>query len=458
MDGQHHVPLLFIQVAFIQVMPGNRIRKSSGKPMMFKYASSVLLILTFLAGTDVLAVAPAIAQTADALPTPVDITDDVKMAIATHAVPGMAVVVLKGGRIIATGNAGMRKSGSDIPITLDDQFAICSGSKAMTSTLVEMSVERGELALDSTLGDLFSDTDIGRHMHPGWRAVTVRQLLDHRAGLPGDAAFIMTVEGAEFFTAGTAADKRQKVVRKVLSRAPVYAPGKGYIYTSLDYLIIAEMLHKATGKTWEDLVAERLWTPLGITSGGFGPPGSRGKIDEPWGHLGPAWGVLQGHPIMPSGFTARATLPSYYGPAGGVHMSITDWAKFIDMQLRGDPTNPNYQINSLLMPQSFVAMHQALPGLFYTSGWYMEKQSWAKGKRPDDSGRVFRSLGDSGTWHVDAVVAPEIDFAVIIAINEGGAGSSDEAAQASQVIAAKVEARFLNAAPISESVGFHAGD
>ena len=171
------------------------------------------------------------------------------------------------------------------------------------------------------------------------------------------------------------------------------------------------------GRSWEELIQEHLWQPLGIASGGFGPPGRRGKIEQPFGHLG----ILRpGHSVTPGGFWAHLTLPAYAGPAGAAHMTITDWAKFISLHLRGDPANPHQQ-SALLKSESFATLHQPGPGKGYEGGWFLGTQRWADGHRVGDTGRVFISQGDNYVWHVEAWVAPEIDCAVLIMCNQGGA-------------------------------------
>src|ERR1051326_8775428 len=95
---------------------------------------------------------------------------------------GIAAAVLRGERIFAQGAAGVRKRGTAERITLDDRFHLGYCTKAMTATLVAMLVEEGKLNWTTTLGELFADTV--KTMHPAWEEVTLRQVLEHRAGLP----------------------------------------------------------------------------------------------------------------------------------------------------------------------------------------------------------------------------------------------------------------------------------
>jgi CubicO group peptidase (beta-lactamase class C family) len=359
---------------------------------------------------------------------------------------GMAAAVLRGGRIIAQGVAGVRKRGTAERITLDDRFHLGSCTKAMTATLVAMLVEEGRLNWTTTLGDLFADTL--KPMHPGWEKVTLRQVLAHRSGLPLDPdglarvfdlfflapyASLRSLSGATRSSGEAVPQQRLEIARLALSRPPKIPPGAKYWYSNVGYILAGTVLEHVTGRAWEDLMRERLFQPLGISTGGFGPPGADGKTDQPWGHSS-----IVGKPINPG--SPAAQFPSYYGPAGLAHMTITDYAKFIGLHLRGDPANPHRQA-ALLKLDTFAELHalapattskgwvmrgttslctgDAAPAVTYCAGWFVSPAGWAKGARPGDTGRRFWAGGSSGQWLSVAFIAPEIDFAVLVACNRG---------------------------------------
>jgi CubicO group peptidase (beta-lactamase class C family) len=338
---------------------------------------------------------------------------------------GMAAAVLRGERIIAQGAAGVSKKGTAERITLDDRFHLGSCTKAMTATLVAMLVEEGKLNWTTTLGELFADTV--KPMHPAWEKVTLRQVLAHRAGLrfePDGLAQVFNElvrprRAFHFLKAvrnGTLPQQRLEIARQALSRPPGIPPDTKYWYSNVGYILAGAVLEQLTGRAWEELMRERLFQPLGISTGGFGPPGTAGKTDQPWGHS-----------------------PLFYGPAGLAHMTVTDWAKFIALHLRGDPANPHGQA-ALLKLDTFAEMHavapttpyskgwamrgvtflatgDAAPAVTYRAGWFISTASWAKGARPGDTGRRLWHAGREGMSHSGVVIAPEIDFAVLVACN-----------------------------------------
>lgn len=361
---------------------------------------------------------------------------------------GMAAAVLRGERIIAQGAAGVRRRGTAERITLGDRFHLGSCTKAMTATLVAMLVEEGKLNWTTTLGELFADTV--KPMHPAWEKVTLRQVLAHRAGLPNEPEMFTLVR--EIYGSlrgrpelmrpprarlGTLPQQRLEIARQALSRPPPIPPGTKFYYSNVGYILAGAVLEQLTGRAWEELMHERLFQPLGISTGGFGAPGAADKTAQAWGHS-----LVLGKPLDPR--SPAAEIPLFNGPAALAHMTVTDWTKFIALHLRGDPANPHCQA-ALLKLDTFAEMHAvapttpysrgwvirglnilvtggAAPAVTYRSGWLISTASWARGTRPGDTGRRLWHAGSNGRWGCSVVIAPEIDFAVLVACNRGWKG------------------------------------
>jgi CubicO group peptidase (beta-lactamase class C family) len=228
--------------------------------------------------------------------------------------------------------------------------------------------------------------------------------------------------------------QRLEIARQALSRPPGIPPDTKYWYSNEGYILAGAVLEHLTTRAWEDLMRERLFQPLGISTGGFGQPGTAGKTDQPWGHSS-----FVGKPIDPG--SPAAQFPLYYGPAGLAHMTIADWAKFVGVHLRGDPANPHGHA-ALLKLDTFAELHavapttpystgwvmrgitrlatgDAAPAVTYRAGWFISTSSWAKGTRPGDTGRCLWHGGSNGISHTVMCIAPEIDFAVLVACNRG---------------------------------------
>ena len=205
--------------------------------------------------------------------------------------------------------------------------------------------------------------------------------------------------------------QRDAVVADELARQPEVTPGSEERYSNVGYVVLGAALEKITGTSFEALMRERVFKPLGILTGGFGAPGTPGRVDAPWGH------DERGRPVDPG--RPDADNPPYFGPSGTVHMTMEDWAKFTLAHLRGDSANPARQVQ-LLRPQTYDELHRSPPGEDYSAGWGTGTIDYAKGSRPDDKGVVFGHEGSNGLWYCKVLAAPELDLAVLVACNRGG--------------------------------------
>lgn len=339
-----------------------------------------------------------------------DVGRALEAIVAKHKIPGMAVLAIRGDRIVGQGAAGLRKVRSAERITVDDQFHLGSDTKAMTATLAGLLVEEGKLKWTTTLGDVFGDAV--KDMAPAWTSVTLDQLLAHRAGMPANTD---PAKRRRTFRSAPVAELRREFVAEVLTHPPEYPPGSKFEYSNTGFIVVGAIIEKITGQTWDDVMQERVFKPLAITTAGFGAPGTAGKIDQPWGHL------EDGTPINPG--SPNADNPAIYGPAGTAHMTIGDWSKFAALHLRGDSANPQRTL-TLLKAETIDHLHTAAGGQGYMGGWGVLTRSWAKGISASATGKVLSHAGSNTMWFCVTWVAPEIDFAVLVACNEGGDAAS----------------------------------
>src|SRR6185369_4570661 len=132
-------------------------------------------------------------------------------------VPGMVAALVTSDGIKLVGAVGVRKRGTEVPLTLNDHWHLGSDTKAMTSTLIARLVEHGSLKWDATVADVFPD--LAREIHPDFQKVTLLQLLSHRAGLPANLD-LTKYRGEDAVTL------RLRAVREELAKKPQNNPGK----------------------------------------------------------------------------------------------------------------------------------------------------------------------------------------------------------------------------------------
>ena len=290
-----------------------------------------------------LCLTPVTVHAAPAIRPPKDVSALLAPIIQKHDVPGMAAAVVRNGETVALGVAGVRTRGKPDKIAAADRFHIGSDTKAMTAMLCGILVDEGKLKWGQTLGETFPE--LKKSMHPQYQAVTLEQLLTHRGGAPGD----LTKDelwGKLWQHKGTPTSARRLLLQGVTSKPPEATPGEKYIYSNAGYSIAGHMAEKVTGKSWEDLTREKIFRPLGMTTAGFGAPGTRAKNDQPRGHK------ADGSPVEPG---PAADNPVAIGPAGIVHCSIGDWAKFAAANLPSAKTK-------LVKPETLEKLHTPAPG------------------------------------------------------------------------------------------------
>jgi len=314
-----------------------------------------------------------------------------------YNLPAMSAAVVTGDGLKLAGAVGVRQRGTEIPVTLDDLWHLGSDGKIMTSTLIARLVERGQLRWDITLAEVFPE--IAPQMHPDFRRVTLLQLLSHHAGLPANLDL-----GA--YSGGNAPQLRRRAVQAELQHAPESKPGSTYVYSNLGYIIAAAVVEKTTGQPWETLITQEVFQPLQMNSAGFGGTGTPGKIDQPWPHTENGAPVAVNGPDMDN--------PPVMGPAGRIHCTIQDWARFVQDQLRGARGEP-----ALLQPESYAKLQTQPFGGDYALGWSVLSRAWGGGK-------VLNHCGDNTMNCANVWVAPKKDFAILVCVNQSG----DQAFQA----------------------------
>jgi CubicO group peptidase (beta-lactamase class C family) len=341
---------------------------------------------------------PAVNRAADLTPVLAPILEK------HQEMPGLLAAIVDGERISAIGAVGVRKAGAPERMTANDVIHLGSDTKAMTATLIGKLIQNKRLTFDTPLSEIF--TGLRPEMNPEMAKVTVRELLDHTAGLPENADW-WKLDG----TKKPLREQRRLVVEEVVKKAPLHPPGSKYLYSNVGFVVLGAILEHKTNMPWEELIEKDLFQPLGMKSAGFGPPGKLGRIDEPWGH------VLKGGKPSPMQFDNAPVM----GPAGRVHCTLRDWAKFIGLYLE-----PPHGEDHIVRPGTITELTTPANGREYAGGWFVLSRPWA-------GGRTLMHAGSNTLWFCVAWLAPNKHFAVLVVTNVAGDDAEkacDEAAAA----------------------------
>ncbi|MET0617869.1 MAG: serine hydrolase [Luteibacter sp.] len=269
------------------------------------------------------------AQAQDPVPAPIAANADARPAAladfdayvdATRKqfdVPGIAVAIVKDGKIVLEMGSGVRKLGDPARVDAHTRFAIASNTKAFTAASLAILADEKKLDLDDRVVDRLpwfqmSDPYVTREMR-------VRDLLAHRSGLSLGAGDLLYWPATTYTT--------REVVER-LAHVPLTNSFRAeYAYDNILFAVAGLVVEQVSGKPWADFVRDRIFVPLGMTESQTHAPDSIGPDDD----------IATGHAkfdfkdLKPVGPMSWNNNPS----AGGIYSSVHDLSKWLTMQLDG---------------------------------------------------------------------------------------------------------------------------
>ena len=321
-------------------------------------------------------------------------------AALTTAFETVKPVALAGGVVTAQGLAwsgvrGVRRAGGDNPATTNDRWHLGSNTKAMTAALFARLVEQGRARWAMPLAEAFPDLTIDA----GWDGATLDDFMTHTAGLKDEAvmgmAWLMTARADP----QSLPAQRRAIVEKALAAPPSGERGT-FAYGNANYVLVGAAIEVVTGGSWEEAMQAEVFGPLGLASAGFGAPAGS---DNAWGHRRMGETAVSMDPVDPG-----SDNPLALGPAGTVHMTAADYARFLQVFLT--------EGGGWLKPETVRRLVTPGEGRNYAHGWIvLPPQPWAKGL-------VIAHEGSNTLWHAIALVDPAGGRAVFGLSNDGGRG------------------------------------
>jgi CubicO group peptidase (beta-lactamase class C family) len=316
-------------------------------------------------------------------------------------VPGMSVAVVSKDQVVYLKGFGVRQAGKDEPVDADTVFQLASVSKPLASTVLAALVSEGVIGWD----DRVIDRDPGFRLSDPWvtREVTLRDLLCHRSGLPDHAGDLLEDLGYD----------RTAIVHRLRYVKPASSFRSQYAYTNFGFTAAAVAAARATGKSWEDLAAEKLYRPLGMKSSSsrfadYAAAKNRALLHV---RVGGKW------------VAKHVRDPDAQSPAGGVSSTARDLAQWMRLQLGGGKFNCKQVITAKALGETHRPQIMSRPpenpatdrAGFYGLGWNVNY---------DDKGRV--RLGHSGAFDLGAATAvtllPSEGLGIVVLTNAAPMG------------------------------------
>lgn len=309
--------------------------------------------------------------------------------------PALAGAIVTENGIVDAQAVGCRRYGGEANVTNTDCFHLGSCGKSFTAVLMGTLVDEGKVFWNTTLQEIFPE--FASTMRKEYKAVTVREILSHSAGFIRDHNITLS--------SGTYRERRNMVAEWGMAQVPVVQRGK-FLYSNLGYIIAGAIIEKLLNRTYEELMTERILRPLGLTTAGFGTMGTEGREDQPLQHT-------PGH--APLTASQSANLGPEYNPAGGLFMSVIDWAKYCQWILKIEAGLPQSILNDNTAKELTKPIVDEGYGWRYAFGWGVVDQDWAGGKSLQHSGS--NSFNYCTVW-----LASDKHFGILVMTNQGAVG------------------------------------
>lgn len=225
-----------------------------------------------------------------------------------NRVPGMAVVIVQGGRVLSARGYGVTDVNNPEPVDAHTVFRLASLSKAFAGTMAGLLVNDGTLRWDSKVTDYVPGFQLSTP--EATRKVTVADVLSHRVGLPYNAYDRDIEANADYYT----------LSRKLASAPLKCAPGECYAYQNVAFSLVGDMVFAASGSFYEQAVERRIFKPLGMNDASLGLAGI--QASSRW---------ARPHVRSRNGWVSLNPKPTYYrvAPAAGVNASASDMAQWL---------------------------------------------------------------------------------------------------------------------------------
>ena len=230
------------------------------------------------------------------------------MLVADGRIPGLAMAIVKDGRILSARGYGVTDARNPQPVDARTVFRLASLSKPFAGTVTGMLVNDGVLRWDSQLTDYVPSFQLA---HPGAaQAITVADILSHRLGLPRNS-FDRDIEANADY---------HSLTRRMANVPLTCAPGDCYAYQNVGFSLIGDVVFATTGQFFSETVARRIFKPLGLHDASYGLEGIQSSARWAKPHVRGKGGWV---PLTPK--------PTYYrvAPAAGVNASISDMAQWL---------------------------------------------------------------------------------------------------------------------------------
>ncbi len=325
----------------------------------------------------------------------------VQKTMTTFNVPGMAVAVLKDGKIYHKNTYGVRSIKTQAPVNENTLFGVASNTKAFTTAALGKLIDEGKLDWDTKVNDIIPEFKL--YDAYVTNEFTVRDLITHRSGLGLGAGDLMVFPASNTTTL-------KEMIHNLRYLKPVSSFRSKFDYDNLLYIVAGEIVSRVSGEDYDDFIKENFFQPLKMTRSKLSIPEIDADANRIDGHA-PVDGKLE---ITTNTFTQIAT------PAAGIYASINDMSKWVQAQLNDGRYGPQLK-DSLFSKKVHHEMWTAQTLIRSGKGPYNTHFSaYGLGWFLSDVNGYFQVAHTGGLLGIVSQVTmiPELDLGIIVLTNQ----------------------------------------
>ena len=250
--------------------------------------------------------------TATRATAPPDFDAYVARVLQTFQVPGVAVAIVKDGRVVLARGYGVKRLAHPAPVTARTRFGIASNTKLFTATALGLLVEEGRIEWDAPVVRYLPSFA----MYDPWvtREITVRDLLVHRSGLGLGAGDLLWWPASTY--------DRKEIVYRLRFIKPATSFRSAYAYDNVLYQVAGELIEAVSGQSWEKFMSARVLSKVGMTQSNV----THADMSGP--DVAATHAEVEGKVRAIAPFLGEST-----NPAGGINSTAEDMAKWMIVQL-----------------------------------------------------------------------------------------------------------------------------
>ena len=325
----------------------------------------------------------------------------VQKTMKTFDVPGMAVAVLKDGKMYHKNTYGVRSLKTNAAVNENTLFGVASNTKAFTAAALGQLIDQGKLTWDTKVNDVIPEFKLYDAYVTS--EFTVRDLITHRSGLGLGAGDLMVFPATNTTTL-------PEMIHNMRFLKPVSSFRSQFDYDNLLYIIAGEIVARVSNKTYDDYIIENFFQPLGMNRSLLSIPEIDADANRIDGHA-PVNGKLE---ITGYTFTQIAT------PAAGIYASINDMGKWVQALL--DEGKYGAQLKDSLFSKE-IHREMMTPQTLVRTGrgaYNTHFLAYGLGFFLSDVNGYFQATHTGGLLGIvsQVILFPELDLGMIVLTNQ----------------------------------------